>query len=56
MNTMIVAVGMEPGRAAFGGTAEGAAFAAAFAAMGLILILAGGFLLKSFHQPHAVRY
>lgn len=56
MNIMIAAVGIEPGHAALGGTAEGAMFVAAMAAVGLILLVAGGILLKSFNEPHAARY
>ncbi len=56
MNIMIAAVGIEPGHAAFGGTAEGALFVAGFAAVGMVLLVLGGFLLKTFHEPHSVRY
>ncbi len=56
MNIMIAAVGIEPGHAAFGGTAEGALFVVVFAAAGFVLLVVGGYLLKTFHEPHAVRY
>lgn len=56
MNIMIAAVGLDSGFAATGGTADGALFIAAFAAVGFILLCAGGLLLKTFHQPHSVRY
>lgn len=56
MNIMIAAVGIDSGYAAAGGTAEGAAFIAVFAGVGLVLLLAGNRLLKSFHEPHAARY
>ncbi|MBI3564650.1 MAG: hypothetical protein HY079_05585 [Elusimicrobia bacterium] len=56
MNIMIAAVGLESGHAALGGTAEGALFVAVMAAVGFLFLMAGGRLLKSFHEPHAARY
>lgn len=56
MNMMIAAVGVEYGNTAMGGTVECVLFVTAFTAVGLILLVIGGRLLKTFHEPHAVRY
>jgi len=56
MNVMIAAVGIDPNYAASRGSADGALFVASFAAVGLVLLFVGGRVLKSFHEPHAVRY
>ncbi len=56
MNVMIATVGVETGNTALGSTAECALFMIAFAAVGVVLLVIGGRLLKSFHEPNAVRY
>lgn len=56
MNIMIAAVGVETGNTALGSTAECALFVTAFTAVGLVLLVIASRLLKTFHEPNAVRY
>jgi hypothetical protein len=56
MNIMIATAGFDSTLSAPGGTAEGALFVASFAALGLILLVLGGRLLRNYQEPHTARY
>lgn len=57
MNIMIAAVGIDPGFAVGGGSAEGAMVIGGFALIGLILLCAGGRLCRrSRGHVHAAHY
>lgn len=53
MNIMIAAVGVDSGFGAAGGTAEGALFVAAFAAVGFLLLMAAGRVAKKGREGQA---
>jgi hypothetical protein len=57
MNIAIATIGVDPGFAVGGGSAQEAAFVGGFIVVGMILLFAAGRLcLRHGHAPHAVRY
>jgi hypothetical protein len=57
MNIMIAAVGVDPGFAVGGGSAQEAMVIAGFVVAGLVLLFTAGRLCRRHgHAPHAARY